>query len=58
MKSLLKLLLPVVLLMTLLLMGGCGAGSGGGSKEPEPFTLGDNTYKLEKVKKTSDGYEA
>lgn len=56
MRVLLKTLLAVVMIMTLLVIGGCGLGSGSAG-EPEPFTLGDYTYKIEKIKKSSDGYE-
>lgn len=56
MRTLLKTLLAAAMIMVLLVMGGCGSGSGG-AKEPEPFTLGDYTYKIEKIKKTADGYE-
>ena len=56
MRALMKTLLAAVMIMTLLMTGGCGSGSGS-AKEPEPFTLGDYTYKIEKIKKTADGYE-
>ena len=56
MRALMKTLLAAVMIMTLLVTGGCGSGSGS-AKEPEPFTLGDYTYKIEKIKKTADGYE-
>ncbi|MBR0342302.1 MAG: hypothetical protein IJH64_08675 [Oscillospiraceae bacterium] len=60
MKRKLSLIMSVILTMSLLMLVGCGSesGGGGGSKEPEPFTLGEYTYKLDQVRKTADGYEA
>ena len=61
MKTRLLTLLSVVVITALLMLSGCGSGSkSGGSeaKEPEPFTLGGYTYKLERFGKTSGGYEA
>ena len=57
MRTKFTFLVSVVLTISVLILAGCGSGSGG-SKEPEPFTLGEYTYKLDQIKKTSDGYEA
>lgn len=54
MKSRLSLLLAGIMVISLLMLAGCGSGGG---KEAEPFTLGEYTYKLGTVKKTSEGYE-
>ena len=56
MKAWKILLITVVTTAILLTLGGCGSG-GSGSNEPEPFELGQYTYKLDKLKKTDDGYQ-
>ena len=56
MKLRISLVLSVFAVVALLMLAGCGSG-GSGSKEPEPFELGQYTYKLEKLKKTEDGYQ-
>ena len=59
MKTKLTYIASVILTISILMLAGCGStsGGGGGSKEPEPFTLGEYTYKLDQIKKTADGYE-
>ena len=56
MRARLNLVLLIMTAAILLMLGGCGSG-GSGSKEPEPFELGKYTYKLEKLKKTDEGYQ-
>ncbi len=58
MKSRLSLFLAAIMVMSLFVFVGCGSGSGGSAgKEPEPFTLGKYTYKLDTVKKSPEGYD-
>lgn len=56
MKTRRNLAILVMVTAILFMLGGCGSG-GSGSKEPEPFELGQYTYKLDKVKKTDEGYQ-